>query len=210
MAIGSFLLATLCKTYGFYRQHDVVVQRSLREYDEAQWIKHQLVHSIRQAGFTPCLPLNSLQHDHVLDTYQLLPSGVTLNRMASSFQEVTILDKRHLEAPPAVFDASKEYLIADCAHVERVQIQSVQHLSGKLLLTLLHPIHNTYASPIYLGVLLRETYLMHANLMLNKDSLSHEVQAFEVQQAAGEGVLAVTLTMSSSKAYTFKARIRAL
>jgi hypothetical protein len=96
MGLASFMLAGIWRVYFYFRHaHDRLEKQLITAY-ELQLVTSLLRNSIRRAGFTPCMPLNSLWTEDGLYAYQIKDAGLTLNRMSEPVYLTQVQDNRHL------------------------------------------------------------------------------------------------------------------
>lgn len=216
VGLSSLIVTVLWRVYfDFQHAHAKLEQLMTSAYD-VQLVEMLFRDRIRRAGFTPCMPLNSLWSEPPLLTFIIKPNALTLNRMTTPIQRVQVQDDNMhlmfmLGAAPEV---TQPLLIADCYHTELVKIKAVHAQQAQLA----HPLQYHYIDPVYVGVWLSETFYIRDQpapaLMLkhqHAEVLTTEIKDFEVRDRIDQGMrlLEVTLHQQDGKQHQLFVKIRA-
>lgn len=218
LLLSFVILAGLNQYYGIGRyQHQELYKQIDISFDLVM-VEQLLRQSIRRAGFTPCLPLDSLVTDdgqgRTLRTYQIDPSGtsLTLSGMDNTIFAVQSTHKAQIQVNER-FKAGHTYLIADCYRAEL--IHPIQFESSFWILKA--PLKFKYVPPVYVGLWLKEQFAMtkrpRARLMYVHDhpeelTLYVRELAVKAQAFTGGTALLVNLILQSGKRIPIHTAIR--
>jgi hypothetical protein len=172
LLLSSFITMGLIRIYLNTKQQYHYIQTTMEQRLELRLVSDLIRHSIRRAGFTPCLGV-----EHLVSIDQRNPlkklvaievggSSIQMNRMDEQFD--TILQRVDattlLTTATHLIPHTQAIMVADCYHAEVQHIKEITQTSAGQLIALFKPLEFTYQAPIYVGSWLEETYFMQSRL----------------------------------------------
>ena len=169
--LASLLTTAVMHHYLVSKREYLHKQNVLEQVFELQLVNDLVRNSIRSAGFTPCMGINSLQ---TLDRrngrsgLSAIEKGIkkngslSINRMSEHFATVRgfINQTQLLLSPDVAFQKEDIIMIADCYHAEIHEVVNSQKTKAGLILTLMKPIVFQYVTPIYSGEWKEEVFFI--------------------------------------------------
>lgn len=221
--LTSFMLAGLLPIYFAFQRTHHQLEKQITETYELHLVETLLRDHIRRAGFTPCMPINSLLNEDGLFAYQLqrrpphlIATALTLNRMENPMVIKWLDGDRLMLNQGAHIDKTKPYLIADCYHAELIQVKSTHLALDGVRLELVKPLRFDYVAPVYIGEWLNETFYVrekpHPALMVKgvlTEVLTPEVSALLVEEKKERQLLQLSLKMKTAETHQIVAKVRA-
>lgn len=228
MMIGLFLTSListiLIQSYLINKRQFQIVHNSLENHFDVQWVHELMADSIRRAGFTPCLNVDSLT---ALDrrrrskpirslAIQEKPQSLHVNRMNEQFAEllqVQALDQI-LVTSEVSLHPQQSILIADCEHAEVHEVVRVEKFSQGFLLTLAKPLWFDYPSTTYVGQWLEEQWSIKNGTLYYQQihseelsSLIHSIQARK-KRIGDKTLVDVILGLDNEEQHQFVVGVR--
>jgi hypothetical protein len=225
--LSSFIMISLINYYlGAKKEYLYLRDRLEREYDLMN-IVDNMRNSIRQAGFTPCGPINQLTtfdtrngNTHLQSIIVGNPehSSLIINRMSEQFatkikisaaNEITILDTIWKKFP-------QELLIADCFHAEVNTVESIRNSPEGKHIILKNPLHYSYNEDATVGELLEEQFYINkptSSLYFrfhHADELTAVIHTMEIQatHVQERELLTIVLGLNDEKTLQFTTLVR--
>jgi hypothetical protein len=216
--LASLIMTALLQHYISIKQHYRTLQSTLDTANETQWVIDLIRHSIRQAGFTPCLRVDRLiARDHrqgqnrlkAIDTDNVLQ----INRMSSHFDEVNewVNSSQLITTRTQTFHSESSLLIADCYHAEVVTAKAVKHMPNKQMISLNQALLFTYQPPVFIGEWIEERFFIRKSRLLYRyhhtDELTSTINTLSVHIKAAQ--VNVTIGQTNGQKLRITTRIRA-
>ncbi len=160
LLLSSMLIGLLMHHYVLIKRQSQRIQTQLTYENEMQYAIELMQGSIRQAGFTPCLNLNTVLPEQ--GAFKIEENKIQLNRMHNSFANVVeIMSPAQVKIHSGLkINLNKHWLIVDCYHAEILTITAVESNVNALILTFAHPLHFKYEKPIYVGEWIQESFFI--------------------------------------------------
>lgn len=212
----------------YYMQTQILLEHAL----ELQLVDDLIRDSVRRAGFTPCIGINSLKtlDRRYVDKTPLTAITVNagkrhalhINRMSEYFNTVLKIispnkilvtaDKHNLR--------EQTILIADCYHAEVQKILSTQQANGQMIVNLASPLVFNYVAPIYWGEWVEEAFFIQANTQGNlalfyrrnhAEELTPIVNSMSANLKSNQEkwLLQLTLGLDNAQSIVIETRVRA-
>lgn len=202
LLLSSFLMTILFQCYLTAKEQYLDAEKRLVTGFELQWVSDMLADSVRRAGFTPCLGIESLQvYDSRTGLRQVVGLRIDNNagglievrRMSEHFSPILSLQNSSQIVIPTRQESNKKraVLIADCAHAEIHQVLNSKPFAQATLVTLSKPLLFTYAKPVYFGEWLEETWRIKTN--------AHGVKALYYQAEQSEMLSLAIVSLQASE-----------
>ncbi|WP_133131179.1 PilW family protein [Legionella yabuuchiae] len=171
MFISSILVLMVINQFLSVKHHVQYISHAMEQDIELQLVVDLMRHSIRHAGFTPCLNLEHLvtadrtQQNRSLSALNIEQgtSRIRIQRMNESFEMVEVLLSDQTLLTGKAFKTNQLVLIADCYHAEVQKIHRVRTKGDKVMITLEKPFLFNFHEPIYIGHWINEEYLIQRN-----------------------------------------------
>ncbi len=182
--LSSLILLSLTQHYLKTKQQFFYFNTMVDKALELELVEDLLRTSIWQAGFTPCLNLNSLtsldsRNGLALQAIEIKANSLAINRMGDSVSRVIVLSPKQLEIENSkIYEVGETILIADCYHAELQQIQALIKKPNEMLITLSQALTFNYQNPIYLGNWLEEKFFIKTNSQ-GKEALFYQQKRTE-------------------------------
>lgn len=188
--LTSILVILATQQYLVSKRQYFHVHTLLEQDFELQLINDLLRDSVRRAGFTPCLSINSLPLVDQRNSKTKL-SAIEINekhdqlkirRMSEYFTTVIkILSQDVLLVNSELqFNPQQVLLIVDCYHGEILPIASVRKTTHGTLIKLTRGLSFNYSSPIYLGEWIEESFFIQTNRQGNRALYYRRLHAEEL------------------------------
>lgn len=158
LLVGILFSGLLQQYLQVYRQ-DKFLQNNIEQSFDLQYLSELLRASIRNAGFTPCANLNSLQTANLV-AFKQLNAGFEVIRMSENYKTFSsLVDEIQL---PISFkhNKSNKILISDCFHAEVLNYTLLTKDMKTITIKLNNPPIFRYVAPIYIGEMLREKFYL--------------------------------------------------
>lgn len=198
LCLGSIMITALMHHYLSIKKYYFQAQSRLQVGYELQRVEDLVRHSVRQAGFTPCVSLNHLitldrcDGQQNLQGVQASKKTLQVNRMSEHFNQVLniIGPTKLLTSNASTLHTQYPVLIADCYHAEVHRVTRITFHGQDQEITLSQPLAYTYQQPIYIGTWLQEIFYIRQKNEKNSalfyrlqhaDQLTEEVQDMHVQ-----------------------------
>ena len=221
--LGSLIVTVLMRHYLIVKRQYHVMQLEMADDEELQEVIDDLRHSIRHAGFTPCMSVLHLQtlseQGTPLQAFVIANDGssLQLNRMSTSFDTVLSIpgDMEVITRFYTPFHPRQVLLLADCNHAEVVRVAHIRRVGSRQIVAFKTPMLFHYEPPAYLGAWLTESYRTREGKGLfyhlhHTEEWSNAVQrlrAFVVTDSLGI-VLHVVLERSNDSPVAIDTRLR--
>ena len=200
-----------------YQQVETFIDESMG----LAWASDLIRHSIRSAGFTPCLRLDHLttaahQNFSPIEVSNSPNASITIRRMDERVARV--LEQRStsvLRVEPIPFQLKKTVLIADCKHAEVHELEKIKSTSSGMILTLKAPLRFTYEAPVYVGEWVVETFFIKKSALYYKnarvDALARCIHDFDVKLSANQDkkLIQLRLTLDGGRVGVLDTMVRA-
>ena len=228
--LSSFIMIILMSQYLIAKKQYHHLQTNLEQRIDLQLVSEFMRESIRNAGFTPCLSIDSLVSVDLRDKPKPLVAidlsadhheQFGINRMSGQFDSLL-----EIENPMQLFITATEplypnesILIADCYHAEVQALREVVHLSHNQRIRLSKPLAFRYQEPIYVGPWLEERYFIRRDKVgrpslffkaQRAEELTSAVHSLSVQltQYHGHSLVKIRLGLNNGPAMVLETRIR--
>ncbi len=228
--IMSFISILLVQIYIMHQRYYWQFNQLLDEDLDVQWVSELLTHSVRSAGFTPCLSIDNLESvdtrfagKHIKSMYveEGVNSKLSINRMEEHFaQVIDISQNQLLVADKLSYSNTPIILIADCMHAEIHRVGRPQKTTRGWRLNLETPLVFSYPGTAYVGLWLEEQWFIKKNHQQQRalyykqqhsEELTPFIQSFAVtshwQQQMNE--VSIVLGLSSARKEELHVRVRA-
>lgn len=187
--LSSIMMLSFTQMYLATKRHYLHTQHLLESSLELQWVRDWLSHSIRSAGFTPCMSIDNLETIDMrnksrkfkaLEIQNSPQPLIQSNRMKERFNELKYMlsSNQMMISKTIKVHENKPLLIADCEHAEVHQILNAVDLKTQSLLTLTQPLKYSYTPPTYIGEWLEEKWFIKLN-SIGVKSLYHKITQSE-------------------------------
>ncbi len=226
--LASLIMAMLSQLYLNNKKQYQIIEKTLQDQMELQWVQEFLSDRIRKAGFTHCIGIERLQViDQRIRSKQVLAMSfpnkmedmLQINRMSEVFGKVLdtpsvvelIVSGRHL------IEHSRPIIIADCQHAEIHEVSHVAALAQSLRITLKTPLVFSYHNA-YLGEWMEERWLIRSNAtgknalyyqLGHTEELSALIHTLEVtRRKHTHDLIDVVLGLAENKKHHFSVAVR--
>ncbi|MGL6030329.1 MAG: PilW family protein [Legionella sp.] len=229
--ISSLLMSTMIGCYISHKRQYVQIKQQLEAHFELSLVKELLTHSIRRAGFTPCLNINYLDsYDRRTNSREIRALSLNrkdailaVNRMNEVFDELltTSTAQQLIISSHHRLKENHPMIIADCTHAEIHQVTRVVQLKNSQIISLARPLLFDYDESAAVGAWLEERWFIKSNhtqgnrlyyQQLQTEELTSLVHSLELkEQQIGERLLIdVSLGTSQQEAARFSVAVRGL
>jgi len=205
--LSSFLVILATQQYLICKRQSFHVHALLEQDFELQLVNDLLRDSVRRAGFTPCLNVNSL---NILDQRNgrigidaietnKKHDRLQIRRMNEDFTEVIkpLSQNLLLAKSDLHFEPQQVILIADCYHGEIQQIDYARKTNNGTILKLNHHLAFNYSEPIYLGEWIEESFFVQTNRQGKRALYYRQKHAEELTERIDK--ISIELTTHQSK-----------
>jgi Tfp pilus assembly protein PilW len=213
LALASFMLVTLLRHYLECKKYYLTLQTAIEDDLELQMVTSLIRNSIRRAGFTPCLNIESLKTNYPIRAIEIenvpLPS-LHINRMSEQFNTILhVIDAVSLmSSKDERLHREQTVLIADCYHAEVNHIAQVSSTSLGQWITLSKPLLFQYDASSYIGPWLEETYVFKKTLFYHAQHAEELTKALQGMENQREGSIVHTTLRLNRKKINLYTRIR--
>lgn len=228
--LSSIIMAGLLHVYLICKKQYQAYQTALEEALDLQWISQLLVHSVRQAGFTPCMRMHLLQLEDRRTNRTRSPQAVRIETMPESALTVQYMDSHVEQSIEPLLKAIKSsatqimvtnkktlsaqypLLLTDCVQGEIHEIADIAHTSQGQQITLKEPLLFDYPHGFSAGTLVEEKWFIHKDkksLYYQKgraSELSTAIQSMTIKQHAD--ILEIILGLPHEKTWPIVARLK--
>lgn len=233
LLLSSIIMAGLLHVYLICKKQYQAYQTALEEALDLQWISQLLVHSVRQAGFTPCMRMHLLKlEDRRANrgARARSPQAVRIETVPESALTVQYMDS-HVEQsieqfPKAIKSSATQIMVTgkkslsaqyplfltDCVQGEIHEIADIVHTSQGQQITLREPLLFDYPHGFSAGALVEEKWFIHKDkksLYYHRgraSELSTAIQSMIIKQQAG--TLEIILGLSGEKTWPVVAQLK--
>ncbi len=166
---ASLLITLIMQQFLLSKRQYTLMQSRLEQTFELAELSELIRHSIRQAGFTPCSGISSLQTIDKRNGKTLTALGkekeLKINRMSEHFSTVLkqVDPNQFLVKTDRSYEKDQPVLIADCYHAEVQEIMQARRTSEGTIINLKKPLEFQYESPIYFGEWIEESFFIKKN-----------------------------------------------
>ncbi|RUR04272.1 PilW family protein [Legionella sp. km772] len=171
--LASLLSTILIQTYLLNKKNYFSLHQALSDNFEIQWAQDLLAHSIRRAGFTPCLNIEELtlvdrrtnKTELSGQNIEINKQDIQINRMDEHFSILTsfLSLQEILVSSSLSLRVGQSLIIADCQRGEVHRIKEKKKLPQGTRLTLTKPIFFTYPALPYVGQWIEERWFIKKN-----------------------------------------------
>lgn len=170
LLLSSLIMLSLAQMYLGCKRRFQIAEVQLAEAFDLQWVSTLLRESVRQAGFTPCLGLDQLEHDQkqippALSIENPPLQGISIHRMAMHFNKVLEFQSstQLLVSADIPIHLNQPLIIADCYHAEICMPEDLRKVGKLQVLSLQKPLHYDYFGSTWLGEWIDEKWFIKAN-----------------------------------------------
>lgn len=169
LLLSSLMVSAMMHQYlSLKRHHEYSTQLLMQAFDK-QLAQEVIQHSIRQAGFTPCLRLDDLttydeRYQQAIPALTIqrhpIPS-LAIHRMGNYYPVLAVRGENKIVVPLTTSLVKGQLVfIADCYHGEVQTISHLHRLPQALEVTLTQPLHFSYEGECYLGEWVEESFYL--------------------------------------------------
>ncbi|MFA5959290.1 MAG: prepilin-type N-terminal cleavage/methylation domain-containing protein [Tatlockia sp.] len=188
--IGSLVLSLLMHQYLLGKTHYVQTNAQIEETVDLHMVSSFMRNSLRNAGFTPCRGISSLQTEDTrngkshLSAVESKGQSLSLNRMSGEFSTVIqqLSPNELLLRTFLPLKSAQNILIADCFHAEVQPLPRIQKTAGGAYLTLNKKLRFEYQPPIYVGEWIEEQFFIQKNSQGNPALFYHQKRSEELTE----------------------------
>jgi len=230
LLLSSIIMAGLLHVYLICKKQYQAYQTALEEALDLQWISQLLVHSVRQAGFTPCMRMHLLKLEDRRANRTRSPQAVRIETMPESALTVQYMDsyvEQSVEQLPKAIKSSAtqimvtnkkalsaQYplLLTDCVQGEIHEISDIVHTSQGQQITLKEPLLFDYPYGFSAGALVEEKWFIHKDKKTlyyqrgRASELSTTIQSMIIKQHAD--TLEIILGLPREKTWPVVAQLK--
>lgn len=228
--LSSLIITSLIQLYFSVKRHYFISEQIIAEQLEMQWVSDLLSDSIRRAGFTPCLNINSLittDTRHLSHSVKGIKWGAAheqylqLNRMSDVFTEQVQFKNTTelLLVNRLAVNTHRPLIIADCQHAEIHQILNTKKTTTGQRITLAAPMRYSYEQSVFVGEWIEEQWMVKPNhhginslyyRSLQTEELSPLIHSLSVsdETIAGTQFIKIQLGLDGDKTHELMIRIR--
>lgn len=211
----NIMMLGLIQAYLSAKAQDVKVRNLILQQQEFFWVKTQMQHAVRMAGFTPCRSYSHFDSEKrptfayqngdraALQAVYMNPH---YNVLKSRLTDDLLISTAYIPINPR-----KPLIIADCEHAEIVRIAQIKSSQGELTIQLAQPLARSFKNPVYLGELIDETFFLkmnhHGSISLfygrnASNELSDRFSSFYIEPQ-GDRVVKLSLKSVEGDVYEF-------
>lgn len=170
--LGSLLITFCFDLYLLVKKNMLAAEAFYEQSLAEQMAKSIIGTKIRQAGFTPCLPLGQLkmpaeQRLSAIEGAEKKAQFIQVSRMDGHFETLTeALNNVELLLPRTSikpYKVGEKILISDCKHAEIKTIAAITPFQGKQRLRFTQAFFFEYENPFYLGRWIQEKFFIKKN-----------------------------------------------
>lgn len=213
--LSSILMGGVFHLYLKHSKAFELLQHKLQADIELQWIKEWLSHSIRMAGFTPCVSLNRLNMEALRFPSARRPTFEVMRMGEPVLPIIEVVNSREVVVSSSnAIKASSQVLIADCQHAAVHQVVDVRIQGSRMRVILREPLAQNYHHA-FLGVWHHEIWSWGTDGSLyyqvkSKEEVSALIREFSVKPRPGNDHLVdVRLAHANGSIMDFTVAIRA-
>lgn len=228
--LSSLIFTVILQLYITTKSQYQVINKRLSQEFEVRWVMDLISDSVRRAGFTPCMGIDSLKTTDRRNSSKGIPAIVLLsspqpkiqvNRMSDNF--VNVLKRINayeiLVSEDSAINSQRPIIIADCKHAEIHTISSVQQSTEGRVVVLNNPMLFAFDNKAYLGEWIEEEWLVKKNIrgisnlyyrMNRSEELSSLVHGMTLNEywKASKRIVRVRLFGENKETYSFQVVVR--
>lgn len=170
--ITSLLLSLVSEELWFNKFQFKKIMNLLEERLDLSLAEHLMKRSIRNAGYTACLGIETLNSydsrtgKENLKAVEIQTGRLIIQHMDSNFIEVERIENQNkilIKNKKFVLKPERPLILVDCYQAEIHQIGQIQKASEGLMIILKKPLRFNFDKPFYLAHWLEENYFIQKN-----------------------------------------------